>query len=139
MASFITLRNLWQKNEFASIHSKFSFIILWKCSVFRLRKEILAPEVQSELSQKSKIVVILSEQTTNVSSKLVVAQQGSLDRRSVIKIFFNLCFTIFLFNTLSKDKVSMSYLFFFSRYQAKCVISSYLDVISFQDLCSIIL
>ena len=87
MASFITLRNLWQKNEFASIHSKFSFIILWNCSVFRLRKEILAPEVQSELSQKSKIVVILSEQTTNVSSKLVVAQQGSLDRRSVIKIF----------------------------------------------------
>ena len=32
-----------------------------------------------------------------------------------------------LLNTLSLDKVSMLYLFSFSRYQAKCVISSYLS------------
>ena len=32
------------------------------------------------------------------------------------------CLHMFLFNTLSMEKVSMSYLFSFSRYQTKCVI-----------------
>ena len=34
---------------------------------------------------------------------------------------------IFLFNTLSMDKVSMPYLFIFPRYQTKCVVKFYLD------------
>ena len=32
-----------------------------------------------------------------------------------------------IFNMLSMDKVSMSHLISFSRYQTKCVLSSYLD------------
>ena len=65
----------------------------------------------------------------NLIFKIVSCMQrpGSLLNMSLELVFdahflhdFSICS---LFNTLPKDKVSMSYLFSFSRYETKCVYS----------------